>query len=482
MTGAYAAEIRRSRITLAVLVGAAAAYAVQQMMVYPALPELGRHFHASPGRTGWVVTSFLLGAAALTPILGRLGDQYGKAKILLVVLVMFLAGSIGSAFASNIWWLIGFRGLAGCGTAIFPLSYGIVRDEFPRERVKLGIGLLSSVLGFGGGFGAVASGAVIDNLSWRWLFVIGSIPVAVAALLVWRFVPRSPARAETQRLDIAGSLLLCGSLLALLVAISEGAGFGWTSTATLGLVGLALVLAGVLVVVERGRRSYALLDFEVMGARPMLLGSFASMTVGFTYFSSFVLVPQLVEIHPPLGASGHYVGFGASATQAGLYLVPSSIMMLACGPAAGFFGRRFGSRISLAAGLALASVGATGLAVWHGSVVHVIVGIAALGGGIGASLASLAGLMIELSPPTQTGIVNGMNTVIRTIGGALGGQFAAALLASAVVAGQSVPTEGGFRNAFWIAAVASGLGALTALFARPSGRRFQEPVVSQVEA
>jgi MFS family permease len=450
-----------------VLVAAAAAYALQQMMVYPALPELGRQFDASPTRVAWVVTSFLLGAAALTPVAGRLGDQYGKPRVLLAVLLVFLVGSLGAAVAPDIWSLIAFRAVAGCGMAIFPLSYGIVRDEFPRDRVKLGIGTLSSVLGFGGGFGAVVSGAVIDNLSWRWLFVIGAVPVAVAALLVWRFIPKAPVRAPAGRIDFAGIALLAGSLLALLTAISEAGRLGWTSTPIVALFVLAAVLGGSLVVVER-RRTYALLDMRVMGSRPMLLGSLASMAVGFTYFSSFVLVPQLVEIHPPPHASGTYVGFGASATAAGLYLVPSSVMMLVCGPLAGIFGRRFGSRISLAAGLGLASAGATELAIWHASLPAVVVGITALGGGIGMSLASLAGLMIELAPPTQTGIVNGMNAVLRTVGGALGGQIAAALLASAVVAGQTVPTERGFRDAFWMAAAASAVGAILAFFARPA--------------
>src|SRR6187551_3239780 len=170
---------------------AATAYALQQTMVVPALPELQRELGASTTWVTWVMTGFLLSAAVLTPILGKLGDRYGKERLLVLSLVTFLIGCIGSAAAG----------------AVFPLSFGIIRDEFPPERMKVGIGLLSAVFGVGGGLGLVISGLIVDNASWRWLFVIGAAGVAVAIVLVHRFIPESPVR-STSRIDVPGAALM----------------------------------------------------------------------------------------------------------------------------------------------------------------------------------------------------------------------------------------------------------------------------------
>src|SRR5215207_2504739 len=185
-------------VTLAILTLAGSAFSLQQTMVFPALPTFQREFGTTPTWTTWVLTAFLVSAAVATPILGRLGDQYGKERLLLVALAIFLAGCIGCAFAWSIWALIAFRAVAGAGGALFPLSFAIIRDEFPPDRVKLGIGLLSAVWGVGGGFGIVLSGVIVDNFSWRLLFLFGSIPVAVSILLVHRFVPESPIRTPSK--------------------------------------------------------------------------------------------------------------------------------------------------------------------------------------------------------------------------------------------------------------------------------------------
>ena len=199
-------------VTLAVLTLAGTAFAFQQTMVFPALPTFQSEFGASTAWTTWVLTAFLVSAAVATPILGKLGDQYGKEHMLLISLGIFLAGCLGAAFAWNLPSLIGFRVLSGAGGAVFPLSFAIIRDEFPPERVGVGIGLLSAVFGVGGGFGIVLSGVIVDHLSWRLLFLLGSIPVAASLALVHRFVPESPIRTPS-RVDIPGAVLLSAALV-----------------------------------------------------------------------------------------------------------------------------------------------------------------------------------------------------------------------------------------------------------------------------
>ena len=162
-------------------------------MVFPALRTFQDAFGSSTAWTTWILTGFLVSGAVLTPILGRLGDQFGKERLLLISLGLFLAGCVGAAFAWSLWSLIAFRVVSGAGGALFPLSFAIIRDEFPPEKVKVGIGLLSAVWGVGGGFGIVLSGLIVDNFSWRYLFLLGSIPVAALDR------PRSPLRARVVR-------------------------------------------------------------------------------------------------------------------------------------------------------------------------------------------------------------------------------------------------------------------------------------------
>jgi MFS family permease len=218
-------EMNRARqhhnVTLAILSVAGTAFALQQTMVVPALPALQRDLHTTTTWVTWVLTVFLLVAAVATPVLGKLGDQYGKERLLVISLAVFLAGCVGAALAWNIWTLIAFRALSGAGGAVFPLSFAIVRDEFPREKVGVGIGLISAVFGVGGGFGIVLSGLIVDHASWRWLFALGAATAVPAPGLVARHVPESTVR-SVRRLDLAGAGVLALALTALLLALTVG--------------------------------------------------------------------------------------------------------------------------------------------------------------------------------------------------------------------------------------------------------------------
>src|SRR3712207_1562172 len=210
-------------------------------MVFPALTTFQRELDTTTAWVTWVLTGFLVAAAVTTPVLGRLGDQFGKERMLLVSLGLFFVGSAAAAAAWDIWSLIAFRVLAGAGGALFPLSFAIIRDEFPPERAKVGYGVMSAVFGVGGGFGIVLSGVIVDHLSWRWLFVLGSIAVAAAIVLVWRFVPESPVRSGS-RVDLPGALLLAGALVTLMLALTEGERWGWGSPPIVALAAASALL------------------------------------------------------------------------------------------------------------------------------------------------------------------------------------------------------------------------------------------------
>jgi EmrB/QacA subfamily drug resistance transporter len=468
-----AGERQHYGLTLGVLTLAATAYALQQTMVVPALPELQRELGASTTWVTWVITGFLLSAAVLTPILGKLGDRFGKERLLVISLLVFLLGCVGCALAPDIWTLIAFRIVSGAAGAVFPLSFGIIRDEFPPDRMKVGIGLLSAVFGVGGGLGLVLSGVIVDHLSWRWLFVVGAIGVAIAVVLVHRFVPESPVR-STSRIDVPGAVLMSVVLVTLLLGLSQGGSWGWSSPAVLGLFAISVVTAALWVVLEL-HADAPLIDIRVLTERPVLLTNATALISGFAMFGSFVLVPRFAEapggLPADIAARVDY-GFGASATTTGLYLLPGSLLMLFAGPTAGLLGRRVGSKWPLAIGMALVALSAFALAALHAAPWQVVVAMAGLSVGIGFSFAAMAALITEAVDPTETGIATGINTVMRMVGAVVGAQVGAAILTAQTLEGTAVPTEGAYTSAFLLSAIAAAVAAVIAVFVTPArGRR-----------
>src|SRR3990170_3955156 len=273
-------------------------------MIVPALPALQRELHTTTAWVTWLLTGFLLTASVATPLFGRLGDQYGKGRMLVISLAVFFAGSVGAIFAWDLASLIGFRMIQGCGGAVFPLSFAIIKDEFPPEKVGTAVGVVSSVFGVGGGLGLSLSGVIVDDLSWRYLFVIGAAPVGIAALLVHRFVPESPIKTPA-RLDIPGAALLSAALVCLLLGLTEGERWGWTSASIAGLFAAAAVLFLVWGVVER-RVAEPMVDLEMLMGRTVLITNVVTLVGVFGIFGAWVLIPSFVQA---AGDAGY--GFGA---------------------------------------------------------------------------------------------------------------------------------------------------------------------------
>ena len=455
------ADRQHYNVTLAILTIAGTAFALQQTMVVPALPALQRELHTTPTWVTWVLTVFLLVSSVATPLLGKLGDQHGKERLLVISLSVFLAGCIGCAAAWNIWSLIGFRALAGAGGAIFPLSFGIIRDEFPREKIGVAIGLISATFGVGGGFGIVLSGLIVDNASWRWLFIVGAIPVGISILLVHRFVPESPIKTPS-RLDVPGATLLSGALICLLVALTEGENWGWTSAAVLGL-GLAGAVLLVAWCLAELRVPEPMVDMRMMASRQVLFTNLTALIGGFAMFGAWVLIPNFVESRESVV---HY-GFDASATMAGLYLLPSSVTLLFAGPVAGLIARRTGAKWPLVIGLLIVAATAGCMARWHDEPWQILAAMPPLGIGVGFAFASMATLITEAVRATETGIATGMNTVMRMVGGVVGGQMGAALLTTYTIDDTELPSVTGFQIAFAASAVAALVGAVLAFFVTP---------------
>jgi EmrB/QacA subfamily drug resistance transporter len=445
-------------ITFAVLALAGASYALLQSAVAPALPAIQEDLHASATATAWLLTGYLLSASVLTPIVGRLGDMFGKEHTLVVALVVLTVGTFLAAIAHSIGMLIFARVVQGSGGAIFPLAFGIIRDEFPREKAAQGIAMISAILGIGGGLGIVLAGPIIAAFDYHWLFWFPLIAVASATVATIFFVPESPVKSPG-RIDWGGAVLLSLWLVLLLLGITQTAAWGWGDPRVIALIAAAVVVLALWVRFEQRVRG-PLVDMGMMRIRGVWTVNAAAFLVGAGMYSSFILFPEFTEAP----ASSGY-GFGASVTEAGLFLLPCTMMMLIVSPIAGVLAGRVGSRPTLIAGSLLSALAFTVVAVSHDARADVYISTALLGAGIGLAFASLANLIIEAVPPQQTAVATGMNTVMRTLGGAVGGQLGASLIAGTATAA-GLPTDHGFTLAFTLAAGACLLAA-AASFAVP---------------
>jgi EmrB/QacA subfamily drug resistance transporter len=434
-------------VTLGVLALAALSYALLQTMVAPALPEIQHELGATPTTVTWVLTVYLLSASVSTPILGRLGDMFGKERVLVLVLVLFAIGCLIAALSNSLALLIAGRAVQGAAGAVFPLAFGIIRDEFPRDRVATGIGLISATFGIGGGGGLVLSGLIVDNLSYRWIFWFGLVVVVVAAIASYLFVPESPVKSPA-RIDFGGAALFSAGLTCMLVAVSEGNRWGWGSPQIIGLFVAAAVLLVVWVIYEQ-RVPEPLVDIDLLRLRGVWTTNLVAFLTGYGMFGSFILIPQFVQMPE---ASGY--GFGVGVLGAGLFLAPSAVVMLVAGPLAGTLAGRTGSKLPLLIGTAAAAASFGFLAIAHSEEWQIALAVVLLGFGIGMSFASMANLIVEAVPQHQTGEATGMNTIMRTVGGACGAQIAAAIVTGHLEPGTSFPAESGFTEAFAMGSVA----------------------------
>jgi EmrB/QacA subfamily drug resistance transporter len=444
-------ERQHPGITLAVLSIGGLSFALLQSLVAPALPDIQHTLHTTESTVAWILTAYLLSASVATPIIGRLGDIHGKEKSLLVVLVVLATGTLISALATSIGTMIIGRVIQGVGGGIFPLAFGIIRDEFPARRVAGGIGLMSAILGVGGGLGIVLAGPIISGLSYHWLFWAPLATVILCAVLTYFFIPESPIKAPG-RVNWGAAALLSGGLAALLLAVSETTTWGWGSPKTIGLIAIGLVILITWVSVELRARQ-PLVDMTVMRSRPVWTTDLVAFLLGAGMYSSFIVLPQFVETSTATG-----FGFGASVTGAGLFMVPLTIAMIVIGPLAGPLQARFGSRLPLIVGCGFAAAAFAMLAVAHSHPGEVYIAAALLGIGIGLAFAAMANLIVEAVPPDQTGVATGVNTITRTVGGAFGGQIVAS-----IIAGGGSPTEDSFVLAFAVIAASLVLSILAAL-------------------
>jgi MFS family permease len=453
------AQAAAPNVVVAVLALAGIVVSLMQTLVIPIVPELPTLLNAAPSDIAWAVTATLLAAAVATPVVGRLGDMIGKRRMLLTSIVLLVSGSVVCALADSLIPMILGRTLQGLAAAVVPLGISIMRDALPADRLAGSTALMSASLGVGGALGLPAAAFIADNWDWHILFWTSAALGALAFLLVLIVVPESRGRTGG-RFDLVGSLGLSAGLVSLLLAVSKGADWGWTSSNTLGLGA-----AAVLILPAWGwwelRSSQPLVDLRTTARPQVLFTNLASVALGFSMFAMSLVLPQLLQLPEQTG-----YGLGKSMLTVGLVLAPQGLVMMAMSAVSAALTKAKGPKVTLMTGALIVAAGYVLNIVLMSEVWHLVLVSCVIGGGIGFTYGAMPALIMGAVPAGETAAANSLNTLMRSLGTSFASAIAGVILAQMTTdfAGHALPAENGFKVIMAIGAGAALLAFAVAMF------------------
>ena len=482
-----------------------------ETMLIPAIPDLINDFNVSYGTSSWILTTYLISGAVATPIVGKLSDVYGKKKVLLLVMLIYAIGVSFAGFASNIYTLLLVRAIQGIGMGMFPIAFGIIRDQFPREKISIGQGIISSMFAAGAAVGLSAGALIVENFGWQATFFT-IIPIAILLLItIWRFVhigenqQSDPAqikysisrgkesslvpvtnfdekRRRKLQLDIKGAVALAVSITSFLLCltlIETSSGSNTANNSYFGImsaygtiIGIAIVavISFVLFLLIEKRESYPLIDLRLLGNKAILPSILIILIVGLSNFMVFQTIPILVRNPEP-------IGFGADVVDAGTIQLPFALVFLVFGPTSGLIISRLGSLRPVIVGTSIITASFLGLVFFHDSPSAISINLGVLATGLSFAAIGAMNVIILATPKEYTGISLGIATLVRIIGSAIGPALAAMYMQSSQtvidigVLSRSYPSDFAFVMIFSTAtAIAAGSIFLSVLLHRRASR------------
>ena len=437
------------------------------LLITPILPSIALTYHTT--EIAWVVTLFSLVGAALSPLLGKLADLYGKKRMLSMVALVAGIGSLISAVSPSFGVLLAGRALAGLGMVFLPLAYMLMRDTFPKRLLPMAIAVATSGSGIATLIGPYTAGQMAEHLGVRSVFWLVTVITVAGGLLTWLLVPESPVRTR-ERLDWLGALLLTAGVGGILYAVSQSSAWGWGSPRTAGLLaGSVLLLA--LWFWWQTRCSHPLIGLRLLRSRPVLTVITAAALATMVNAVVGSLAPTLLQT--PDSKFG--TGLGLSPSTAALYIMPAGAAIVLSGFIVGWTGRRVGFRNYVVAGATLVGVCSVVLAFNHSTVLAICLLQIPIGLGLAHAAAS-SNLIVLAVPPDQGAVASGTNATISSLVSAIVIQVCFVILGGhvvAVVGFEPVYSSGAWTAVFLIGGAFSLVGAVVAL-AIPHGRAVRQ--------
>ncbi|MCX4835591.1 MFS transporter [Streptomyces sp. NBC_00006] len=436
----------RAGAVVATLALAGTVAAIMQTLVTPLIAELPRILDTSASNAAWVITVTLLVSGVCVPVSGRLGDLIGKRRMMLVCAVPLFIGSVVCALSSSVVPMIVGRGLQGMGMGMVPLGIALLRDVVPTEKLSGSIALVSASMGIGGAIGLPIAAAVAQYANWRVLFWGAAGLAAIIGVMIFLIVPDVPAAAKGQRFDAPGAIGLAIGLVSLLLAISKGADWGWSSGATLGLFGVAAVALLVWGFYELRTRD-PLVDLRTTARPRVLFTNAASILIGVGMYSFMLIAPQVLQFPEATG-----YGLGQSMLAAGLWMAPGGVMMMLISPLGGKLINARGPKTALISGALVIAVGYGVALPLMGTAWGIMVAGVVINSGVALAYGAMPALIMGSVPLSETAAANGFNTLMRSLGTTIGSAVIGVVLAQMTMSmgGYTLASEGGFRTGLMI--------------------------------
>ncbi|WP_067562224.1 MFS transporter [Nocardia acidivorans] len=445
-------------LTLLALGAAGLVVSLQQTVVIPLLPHMMVQLGTTAAGIQWLFTAALLSGAVATPLLSRFGDMYGKKRMVLIAMGLLIVGSVVCAFATSLGVYIIGRALQGTASAMIPLAIGILRDTFPPEKMVTAIGVVSGTMGVGGTVGMLMTGLIADHTTNPHPVFWITAALGVVALVLIQFSAKDTGVRHGGSPDYIGAALLAGLLVTLLLGISEGPRWGWSSGSVLGLFAAAVALTVVWVIVEL-EVEQPLVRLPLLVGPKSLTANLISLLLGAALFGSFTLVSNFVQT--PADKVGY--GLSGSVLAVGLYGIPSALLMTLFSFRTGRIAARIGAAYTLAIGSAFAAAALLWTAAFHAHGWQMVVSNVLQGTGFGIGYAALGTLAVMHVPMSESGIASGINSLVRTAGGSVAGAVTGSILTSQVIANTKIPTLDAYILCFTILGVAALLAAVIAV-------------------
>ena len=435
-------KIRTSAwITLAILGCTLLVTFYGETMLLPAIRDIIGDFHISYSTSSWILTAYLISGAVATPIAGKLSDIYGRKKMVLIIFIIYIIGISAGGLSSNISFLVIARVIQGIGISMFPIAFGIIRDQLPKEKLAIGVGVFSSMFAAGSVVGLAVGGSIINNFGWHATF-LSIIPVAIILwVVINRFIRDNKAESQTsislreppsttyswkQRkanaksassIDLKGAIALAVTIASFLLAltyigISNNLNSSSTQITVVSLALLSMVSLALFVIIER-RAASPLIELSLMAHKVLLPANIVILIFGITMFMVYQTIPILVRSPQPLG-------FGGDAVSTAMVQLPFMIVILVFAPSSGFIVSKIGNLKPTVAGTIIMTIGFFSLLMFHSTEITVAINLAIVAAGISLIQVGAFNITMEYTPLKYSGVSLGMSVVLFLIGSSIG--------------------------------------------------------------
>lgn len=449
---------RHAWFTLAILSSTLLTVFFSETMLLPAIPEIIQEFKITYGTAAWIFSAYLIVAAVMTPVAGRLSDLYGKKKVLLTLLAIYIAGLAAGGFADNISFLLATRIIQGVGLAAVPAAFSLLRDTFPPAKLAIAVGVFGSAYSAGSVIGLLAGASIIQSFGWHATF-LAIVPFsALVTLVIAKFVKEnkepvaakapesiSDKKSRSFSIDVKGVLALSVTITSFLVALTL-IQIGMSAENLPQIVAAFVVSAislSIFVAIEKRSRP-PFLDLRLLKHKILLPSYMLAIASGITMFMIYPTIVQLVRSPVPLG-------FGGDAVAAANVQLPFMIMFLVFSAITPFIINRIGSMKPAIIGGVISLIGAIGLLMFHSTGFAVSTNLAVIASGLSLTMTSTWNMVVSGSPKEFTGISTGVGALLLFIGMAIGPALAGVYLQNHQtvegVAG-SYPSPGSYNAVF----------------------------------